>query len=103
HVHPILISARLEWQLPGIAAQLGLAVGGGADRHEQDLRALQREQARAFRVFAVVADLDADLRAAKIENGKLVARREIELLVASRSAGQVGGQDRRDVRLAVNA
>src|SRR5207237_1386456 len=69
----------------------------------QDLRALQREQARAFRVFAVVADLDADLRAAKIENRKLVARREIELLVASRSAGQVRGQDRRDVRLAINA
>src|SRR3954468_13681852 len=103
HVHAVLVGTRLKRQLPGIAAKLGLAVGGGADRHEEDLRALQREEARAFWVFAVVADLDADLRAAKVENRKLVARREIELLVASRSAGQVRGQDRRDVRLAVDA
>ena len=80
-------------QLPEIFAQ----AGDGGRGVEDDLGAVQAEAARAFGKMAVVADVDADLGEAEVEDGVAeVAGAEIKLLP---EAGRHVG----DVRLAVFA
>ena len=80
-------------ELPEILAEAGDG-GGGI---EDDLGAVQAEGARAFGEVAVVADVDADLGEAEIEDGIAeVAGPEIELLPEAR-------RDVRDVGLAILA
>ena len=62
-----------------------------------------RQRPRAFRELAVVADLDAEAHAIHLEDGQRVTRREVELFVGARAALRVGGEDGRDVGLAVGA
>src|SRR5438445_3231931 len=47
---------------------VGVAAGGGG-RHEHDLRAVQAEHAPALREMAVVADVHAEGRVARLEDG----------------------------------
>src|ERR1019366_9831384 len=64
---------------------------------EDDLGAVQAQGARAFREMAVVADVDADLDEAEVEDRKAeVAGAEIEFLPEA-------GSDVRDMSLAVLA
>src|SRR5580658_9208358 len=71
--------------------------GDSGRRIEDDLRAVQPERARAFGKMAVVADVDADLGKAQVENRiAQVARPEVEFLPEAR--GHV-----RNMRLAVLA
>ena len=80
-------------QLPQILAE----AGDGGRGVEDDLGAVQSERARAFGEVAVVADVDADLDEAEVEDGIAeVAGAEVELLPEAR-------RDVRDVGLAVLA
>ena len=99
----VFVGARLQWQFPGVVAQFGLAVARGADRHKKDLGSFEREQARTFRILAVIADLDTHLGAAKIEHREFGPRRKIEFFVTASTAGKLRGQDRGNVGLAVDA
>ena len=80
-------------ELPQVLGQ----AGDRRRRVEDDLRAVQSEDARALREMAVVADVHADLAGRGVEDGVAeVARAKIELLPEA-------GPDVRDVVLAVFA
>src|SRR4029453_15564571 len=71
--------------------------GGRGRGHEDDLRAVQAEHAAAFGEMPVVADVHADGRVARLEDGVAqVAGLEVELLPER-------GQAMRDVVLPVFA
>src|SRR5436190_9668268 len=98
-----LIGAASQRELPGIAAEHVLAVGRGADGHEDDFGALDGERARALREFAIVADLNSDAHPLQLEDRQGVTRCEIEFLVGPRAALRIGGKDGGDMRFAVGA
>src|SRR5690606_37963236 len=64
---------------------------------------LHRQRARPFRKLAIIADLNADGDALHLEDRVAIAWREVELLVGSRAALEIGRKDRRDVRFSIRA